>query len=240
MQLPAQVVDQCGALPDQPLAVIAELADLPRRSDRDGRPGACRCLHGSRPARSPARRSGSDLPGSRTPRRAAPVSRRRDPDHPFAARDQEPLQAPGHVPAVLDCPHPCLVTLARPGQHAAQPGIASRHRPGRDLAGRSAPATAAHVCVRLCASTPITIMYRRPFSWLNTDEADRRRTLLSRGGCHAPIKSRQRSSGGDRRQNARKSATSDKRGQSQPAASPRTYRNQPSQSRPINTEPARS
>jgi hypothetical protein len=42
-------------------------------------------------------------------------------------------------------------------------------------------------------SVPITHDHmRRPFVWLTTDEADLRRTNVTRGECHAPIRSRRR------------------------------------------------
>src|SRR5450755_1930114 len=66
---------------------------------------------------------------------------------------------------------------------------------------------------------------RRPFVWLTTDEADLRRTNVTRGGCHAPIRSRRRSSGGGGRQELSQSDQPvDRDFESQPAASPRTNR----------------
>jgi hypothetical protein len=47
--------------------------------------------------------------------------------------------------------------------------------------------TAASVCDPLCVSAPITII-DRPFVWLNTDEADHRRTTVTRGESQASIK----------------------------------------------------
>ncbi len=131
MQLPAQVVDQRGALPDQPLAMIAEATDLQRRvvqirgrervdafADRDPRDGQRVDL--IRLARlAPAAPSGAGQPG-------------RDAHDPLAAGDQEPLQASGDMPAVLNRPHAGLIEGACPGQHGAQPGLACRHGPHRD------------------------------------------------------------------------------------------------------------
>src|SRR6186997_1890149 len=64
--------------------------------------------------------------------------------------------------------------------------------------------TAAQVWLRLCGSEPITIICTVP-SLDDVDEADLRSTHLSRGGCHAPIKSGRRSSGGGGRHNQRQS-----------------------------------
>ena len=57
---------------------------------------------------------------------------RRDPQHPLAAADQEPLQAPGDVPAILQCPDPLAVQAARPPQQRVAPALA-------DLDGLLAP-----------------------------------------------------------------------------------------------------
>jgi hypothetical protein len=68
---------------------------------------------------------------------------------------------------------------------------------------RSSPVAAtaaANAKFVLCGSDPITIIHIRPFVG-DSDEADLRSTHLSRGGCHAPIKSGRRSSGGGERHN---------------------------------------
>ena len=64
---------------------------------------------------------------------------------------------------------------------------------------RPVPAsTAARACVALCVSAPITIMSTVPsLGWIY--EADLRWTAVTRGDCHAPIRSHRRSSGGDGR-----------------------------------------
>jgi hypothetical protein len=65
----------------------------------------------------------------------------------------------------------------------------------------------------------------RPFVWLNTDQADHRRTTVMQGESHASIKSRRRSSGGGgRHELCRSDQADDAALESQPAASPRTNR----------------
>jgi hypothetical protein len=51
---------------------------------------------------------------------------RRDPQHPLATLDQKPLKRPGHVPAVLDRPHPLAIEAARPSQQHAESAPADR------------------------------------------------------------------------------------------------------------------
>jgi hypothetical protein len=53
---------------------------------------------------------------------------RRDPQDPFAARDQKPLQRPGHVPAVLERPHALAVEPTRPLQQRTEPAGPDRDR----------------------------------------------------------------------------------------------------------------
>ena len=48
----------------------------------------------------------SDLPALARGAPGAGHVLRRDADDPLAASDQEPLERAGHVPAVLDRPHP--------------------------------------------------------------------------------------------------------------------------------------
>ena len=81
----------------------------------------------------------------------------RDAHDPLAAGDQEPLERAGHVPAVLDRPHPLGVERSRPSQQLpeapARAGAVSSPR-----AAAVSASTAPQVCVRLCVSVPITIM----------------------------------------------------------------------------------
>ncbi len=132
--------------------------------------------------------------------RARPVAHtghqlRRHADHPLAAGDQKPLQPPGHMPAVLDRPHPLAAHTTRPAQQHVEPVRIRgpwRHRPPRSPPRpprRSSIACADHTRARSCP---------RP---LSNRQGNRRRTRLNRGGCHAPIRSRRRSSDGDERHN---------------------------------------
>ena len=83
--------------------------------------------------------------------------------------------------------------------------------------------TAPQVCVFLCVSVPITIIRAVPS--IVFDEADPRRTNLTRGWCQAPIRSRRWSSGGDGRHDIRWVRPSvDRKSMSQPVASPGTNR----------------
>ena len=75
--------------------------------------------------------------------------------------DQEALEAPRHMPAVLDRPHPLLIQAASPGQEGGVPGGRGHHGlAALELA--VAASTAAAVCCRLCGSEPITIMCLGP------------------------------------------------------------------------------
>jgi hypothetical protein len=58
---------------------------------------------------------------------------RRKPDDRLTAIDQKPLQRPGHVPDVLDHPHPLTVERARPPQQLTEPLTPGSDRPLRDL-----------------------------------------------------------------------------------------------------------
>ena len=65
----------------------------------------------------------------------------RDAQHPLAALDQEPLDGPGHVPAVLQRPDALIAELARPRQQPAEPRAADLDRAlAHQLAGRRADA----------------------------------------------------------------------------------------------------
>ena len=79
----------------------------------------------------------SDLPRPRAWRREPAVSVRVDPQHPFAALDQKPLQRRRDVPAVLDRPHAIVAQPARPSQQtcgalgARQDGLLAEQLAGR-------------------------------------------------------------------------------------------------------------
>jgi hypothetical protein len=105
VEVPAQVVDQRGSLAHEPVAMVDELADLQRLliELRDGELLEALSERGA----GDRQRVG----GIGFPRLAGAVARPgrqfgRDSEDPLAAAEQEPLQAPGHVPAVLDRPHP--------------------------------------------------------------------------------------------------------------------------------------
>jgi len=100
----------------------------------------------ARPSRSAARATltasmPSDLPRARELLRVSGHQVGRDAQHPLAALDQEPLEGPGHVPAVLQRPDALIVELARPRQQRAEPRAADLDRAlAHQLAGRRADA----------------------------------------------------------------------------------------------------
>jgi hypothetical protein len=90
----------------------------------------------------------SDLPRWRALLRAPALRCVRDPQHAFAALDQEPFQRPGDVSAVLKRPHALAVEGARPPHRLANP----RRPTAMVCSPRSSPlpaATAAIACERM-------------------------------------------------------------------------------------------
>jgi hypothetical protein len=134
VQVPAQVVDQRGALRDEALAMIDEQADVELASgqSRDGQGVESLADRGS------GDRDGVDHVGlAALARRAARVGHqlRRHAHDALAANEQEALQRPGHVAAILDRPHALGAHAARPPQQVierAAPG------PRRSVAERAA------------------------------------------------------------------------------------------------------
>jgi hypothetical protein len=77
------------------------------------------------------------------------------------AGDQEALEGAGHVPAVLDRPHPLGVELPRPPRQLAE--AATARRPiSSPRAAAMYPSTTPQACVFLCVSVPITIICTVP------------------------------------------------------------------------------
>ena len=97
---------------------------------------------------------------------------------PLAARQQEPLQRPGDMSAVLDRPDP--LTLVQSAHHSNTSSNDRRlARTVRSAITRPvAASTAPTVCDALCVSAPITIISTIPSLGLRTDA---RWTHLSRG-----------------------------------------------------------
>src|SRR4029453_3892326 len=119
VQLPAQIVDQRGALLDEPFAVIDEQPDIELApSDLRDRQRL--------DARADRRAGDRDrVDAIRLARLAGAVSRaghqlRRDTHDAFAAREQEPLQRPRDMPAILKRPHPLTADAARPAQQLTE------------------------------------------------------------------------------------------------------------------------
>ena len=163
----------------------------------------------------------SDLPRSRARLARAGHQLRRHPHDALAAREQEALQRARHVPAVLERPHAlAVVEPTRPHQQILERAGAARapSRRRATCAGRRhrpPPACAS----RLCVSAPITIICTVPSLGLtNGSPVDTSQS----GRCHAPIRSRRRSSDGGGRHNHRRSDPGRHQAKGQPAAEPRT------------------
>ena len=178
--MPAQAVLEAGAFSHEIVAVIADQPDLHRLLVQiRGR----ELLHAVLDDR-PCDRERIDL--IRLPRLTLAPSRsahpvRRDPDHPFPGRDQRLLQAPRHLPAALDRPHPLVIQAPRPRQRPEvtiliSSELAMPANPTRPVVYRRQ-----RMRVRLCVSVPITIMFTVRFIWMTTDEAELRRTAVTRG-----------------------------------------------------------
>jgi len=125
---PPEPVLGLGALPNEGLAVLDEQLDLARLLilGRDGQVGVAECCAGDRervdavglPKRSPAAtRTGHQL--------------RRNPNHPLAARDEQPLQAPADASDILQGPQTIRTQPLGPAQHLFVTGSSRR---GRELA----------------------------------------------------------------------------------------------------------
>ena len=105
VQMPAQPLLILAASGDEILAMVDQQANVERRAVE------VRAGEILDPSLSAARATlnasiESDLPRSRDERRAPAMCFGRDAHDPLAAGDQEPLERAGHVPAVLDRPHP--------------------------------------------------------------------------------------------------------------------------------------
>ena len=213
--MPAQPVDHPGALGDDLIAVIAQHADLQRVLVGERHREALDPVahHGQRDS---ARVDRIGLPGLARDLAGLAGHRGRHADHPLASGDQRGLQARGDVPAVLDRPHPLLIAAQR---RTAEHRALQRRWPGSRAGLASTPvcpSTATRVWLRLWVSAPITIMCCVP-SLIARRSGPSADTAQS-GRCHAPIKSRRRSSVGDGRHSQSQSdhlADSDK--ESQPA-----------------------
>jgi hypothetical protein len=122
----------------QPLAMIAQMPDLQ---------GSVIELRGREHVqalsqRSPRDRQRVDRVGLPRLSRASPGTRhqlRRDPDDSLAPRQQKPLQATGHVPTVLDRPHPLGAEITRPCENRVLPGTSRLDRARLDR--RTGPRT---------------------------------------------------------------------------------------------------
>ncbi len=197
-QMPAQPVDRASPLGDEIAAMIEQQADLHRL------PVQVRDRELLDPVLDdgPGDRERVDLVGLARlaltlAGRAHPL--RRDTHDPLAGRQQRLLQASGHVPTVLDRPHAIVIEASGPANRGQMPGIVSL-----DLTTAAHPAGSL-VDRRQRVRSLVGVRsdhdhVDRPFVWLTPNEADLRRTTLTRGESHASIKSRRRSSDGGGRQ----------------------------------------
>ena len=169
VQVPAQPLLLAGTGRDEVLAVVDQQANVERHAVQvrsrevldpllQGGPGDAERVDRIGLAALPCR---------------APSARhvlRRDAHHPLPAREQEPLERAGDVPAVLDRPHPLAVERSRPHEQLAEASVRAGAVSSPRAAAVSA-STAAQVWVFLCVSVPITIMCTVP-SINRADEAD--------------------------------------------------------------------
>ena len=189
-QMPSQPVLDSGALDHEIVAVISQQPDLHRPlvqiRDRELLDAVLDDRSGDRERVDLVRLARLALP---LPRRAHPV--RCHANDPLTGGDQRLLQAPGDVPAVLDRPHPLVIQPPRPLHRREMPRIISIDLPAAANAAGSLIHRRQRVLV-LVRVHPDHNHSDRPFGLDMADEADLRRTALTRGGCHAPIKSRRK------------------------------------------------
>ena len=133
--MPTQVVNQCCALPHQPLAVIDELTDLQRLViEYDDREAIDALLDRSASDSQRVDRIGfAGLSGTLA---CASGQFRGDANDPFAVTEQEPFQPAADMPAVLDRPDPLAAQAASPIQQLTMPLVSSGRRADRLLTAR--------------------------------------------------------------------------------------------------------
>jgi hypothetical protein len=196
--VPAQpVLDPC-ALGDQVLAVVGEQPNLhrPLIEVRDGEARHAILDHG------PGDRERVDLVRlARLALAAAgcPHPVRRDPHDPLAGRDQRLLEPARDVAAVFDCPHPLLVQPARPAQRGQVARLLGLDLALAALAARSRVDRRQRVRALVRVRSEHDHLHR-PFVWFEHRRSGSPADNRHWGRCHAPIKSRRRSSGGGGRQ----------------------------------------
>jgi hypothetical protein len=222
-QMPAQPIHSPGALGDQIASVIEQQPDLHRLlvqiRDRELLDAVLDDRASDRQRVDLIRLARLALALARG---AHPV--RRYPHDPLAYGQQRLLEPARDVPAVLKRPHALPIQAPSPPDRGQMPRLVSL-----DLAAAANP-TGPPIHRRQGVRALVRVRtdhdhVHRPFVWLITDEADLRRTTVTRGECHAPIKSRRRSSGGGGRHKLCRSGQAVDTGvESQPAASPRTNR----------------
>ena len=134
--MPLQRAVERDALPNQPLAVIDQQPQI------ELRPVQMRDREGLKALPQGSAGDGKRVDGVRLAALTSTASGlcgqvRRDPQHPLAAADQEPLQRPRDVPAVLKCPDPLAIKAARPPKRGIEPapadrdGLLAQQLPGR-------------------------------------------------------------------------------------------------------------
>jgi hypothetical protein len=179
--VPAQPVDHPGSFADDLIAIVTEHADLDRVLVAERLREALDPVthHGQRHCARVDRIRLSRMP--RDPPRLA-GHRGRDPDHPLAGSDQRRFQARGHVPAVLDRPHPFLLQTTGEPQSLKRSSVAGRDRQLPAYGPRLPVHRDQHV-VALVSVCPNHDHVPRPFVEMARRKRTIRRTPLSRGAA---------------------------------------------------------
>ena len=172
---------------DEPLAMIDQQPDIELGARPAARRAACRGPRGSRRARSRrVDRVGLAALASALARAGHQLGRHAH--DALAAREQEPLQRAGDVPAVLDRPHPLCRRAPRAHiSSSSNDRRAAADRPCGDRAARRRVDGRQRVR-SLVRVRPDHDHLNRPFCW---DRQKRIPADTSQSGrCHAPIRSR--------------------------------------------------
>jgi hypothetical protein len=205
--MPAQTLLAAAAFVDEIIAVDHEQLQIPGALLTRSRPIEVRLAQ-----RDPRDRQGVDRVRLATRPAAAPSGTgqpRRHPHQLLTRSDQVPLERPGHLPAILDRPQPCLAKMCSPQRQGRIPDTRAAARqaaaPPRQLRPPSTSACVHPLRSRSFDSPPT-----------HAKGATGERTGLTRGSCQAPIRSRSTVSGRRRRHNAGRSAPTDRPEWSQP------------------------
>src|SRR5215218_7832295 len=148
VQVPEQRAVELNAMADEPFAMVDQQPQVQLRPvqerGREGLQALLQCGAGNveRVDRVRLAALACALAGLR-------AQVRRDPQHPLAALDQEPLQRSRDVPAILKRPHAVAVEAARPSQQGAEPR-AGRPEPSVRRATRRSRPRPRRPCANAC------------------------------------------------------------------------------------------